>query len=145
MSPVDPALGRVHFLAVLCSKGSLTKPNRSAWNGLVFATSLDLCRYTLGQIYSAQGRYDEAVEIHEQIPVERSIPQLVTGDQLRLSPAAMTRLSPLSTQWRSMRRREINSISRSPTRPWASSTRLTTWMNVAYESRADWLAVGGES
>jgi TolB-like protein len=66
LSPVDPLwAGFTAWIYMLEERWE--KAEAIAEECLQFASTLDLCRYALGQIYSAQGRFDEAVAIHEQI------------------------------------------------------------------------------
>ena len=137
LSPVDPLwAGFTSWLFML--EGQFDEAEQIGAECLMFATSLDLCRYTLGQIYSAQGRHDEAVEIHEQIPV---------GDPFRnwslgISYGFAGRHDQAQSVIDAM---SVNATPRDQLHialAYAAMGELEqaiTWMNVAYESRADWL------
>ncbi|NOR37097.1 MAG: tetratricopeptide repeat protein [Woeseiaceae bacterium] len=137
LSPVDPLwAGFTSWLYML--EGDWEEAEKVSEECLMFATSLDLCRYSLGQIYSAQGRFDEAVVIHEQIP---------QGDPFRnwslgISYGLAGRHDQAQSIIDSM---SINSTPRDQFHialayaAMGEIEQAVTWMNVAYESRADWL------
>jgi len=137
MSPVDPLwAGFTSWLYML--EGQFDEAEQIGAECLMFATSLDLCRYTLGQIYSAQGQYDKAIEIGEQIPV---------GDPFRnwslgISYAFAGRHDQAQSVINAM---AVNATPRDQFHialafaAMGEIEQAVTWMNVAYESRADWL------
>jgi tetratricopeptide (TPR) repeat protein len=137
LSPVDPLwAGFTSWLYML--EGEFEKGEQIAEECLVFATTLDLCRYTLGQLYSAQGRFEEAVEIHEQIPQGDPFRNWALGISYGLAgkhDQAQSVIDALA----------VNSTPRDQFHialaygAMGDLENAATWMNVAYESRADWL------
>jgi TolB-like protein len=137
MSPVDPLwAGFTSWLYML--EGQFDEAEQIGAECLVFATNLDLCRYALGQIYSAQGQYDKAIEIGEQIPV---------GDPFRnwslgISYGFAGRHDQAQSVINAM---SVNATPRDQLHialayaAMGEIEQAVAWMNVAYESRADWL------
>jgi TolB-like protein/Flp pilus assembly protein TadD len=105
---------------------------------LQFAITLDLCRYALGQIYSAQGRFDEAVAIHEQIPQDDPFRNWALGISYGLAGQRDQAQSVIDAM-------AVNATPRNQFHialayaAMGEVEQAVTWMNVAYESRADWL------
>jgi len=137
LSPVDPLwAGFTSWLYLL--EGNLDEAEKVARECLMFATTLDLCRYSLGQVYSAQGRFEEAVVIHEQIP---------QGDPFRnWSLSISYGLAGRHDQAQAV----INDLSVNATprdqfhiamayAAMGETDNALAWLNTAYESRADWL------
>ena len=137
LSPVDPLwAGFTSWLYML--EGRWEKATQIAEECQVFAVSLDLCRYTLGQIYSAQGNYDKAIEIHEQIAAGDPFRNWSLGISYGFAgrrDEAQAVISQLS----------VNATPRSQLHiafayaAMGETEHALSWLNVAYESRADWL------
>jgi TolB-like protein/tetratricopeptide (TPR) repeat protein len=137
LSPVDPLwAGFTAWIYMLEERWE--EAEAIAEECLQFSSTLDLCRYALGQIYSAQGRFDEAVAIHEQIPQDDPFRNWSLGisyglagqhDQAQAVIDAMT----------------VNATPRNQFHialayaAMGDHEQAATWMNVAYEGRADWL------
>lgn len=105
---------------------------------LLFESTLDLCRYALGQVHSARGEYDKAVEIHEQIPATDPFRNWALGISYGLAgrnDEAQAVIDQLA----------INATPRDQFHialayaAMGEIDQALTWLNVAYESRADWL------
>jgi TolB-like protein/Tfp pilus assembly protein PilF len=137
LSPVDPLwAGFTSWLYLL--EGQFDEAERVAEECLIFATTLDLCRYSLGQIYSARGEYDKAVAVHEEIP---------QGDPFRnWSLGISYGFAGMHDQAQSViDAMSVNATPRDQLHialAYAAMGDLenaATWMNVSYESRADWL------
>jgi TolB-like protein/Flp pilus assembly protein TadD len=137
LSPVDPLwAGFTSWLYML--EGNWEAAEAVADECLVFATTLDLCRYSLGQVYSAQGRFDDAIMIHEQIR---------QGDPFRnWSLGISYGLAGRHDQAQSVI--DMMSVNSTPRDQFhialayaamGDHEQAVTWMNSAYESRADWL------
>ena len=137
LSPVDPLwAGFTAWIYML--EGSWDKAIQTADECLAFATELDLCRYALGQIYSAQGDFERAVEIHEQIRV---------GDPFRnwslgISYGLAGRIDEAQATVDKM---AVNATPRDQFHialayaAMGETEHALAWLNIAYESRADWL------
>jgi TolB-like protein len=137
LSPVDPLwAGFTAWIYMLEERWE--KAEAIAEECLQFASTLDLCRYALGQIYSAQGRFDEAVAIHEQISQGDPFRNWALGisyglagqhDQAQAVIDALTvNATPRNQFHIALAYAAMGKIEEA-----------ATWMNVAYESRADWL------
>lgn len=137
LSPVDPLwAGFTSWLYLL--EGQFDEAERVAEECLIFATTLDLCRYSLGQIYSAKGEYDKAVAVHEEIPQGDPFRNWSLGisygfagkhDQAQLVIDAMSVNSTPRDQFHiALAYAAMGDLDNA-----------ATWMNAAYESRADWL------
>ena len=105
---------------------------------LLFETDLDLCRYVLGQVYSAQGDYDRAVEIHEQIPPEDPFRNWALGISYGLAGKNDQAQSIINTLSVNATPRDQFHIALAYA-AMGETENAVTWMNVAYESKADWL------
>jgi TolB-like protein len=137
MSPVDPLwAGFTSWLYML--EGRFDEAEQIGKECLMFATSLDLCRYALGQVYSAQGQYDKAIEIGEQIPVGDPFRNWSLGisygfaDQHDQAQSVINAMSVNATP------RDQLHIALAYA-AMGETEQAATWLNVAYESRADWL------
>lgn len=137
LSPVDPLwAGFTAWLYML--EGRWEDAIETAEECLLFETTLDLCRYTIGQVYSARGEYDKAVEVHEQIPA---------GDPFRNWALGISYgLAGKHDEAQSI----INELAVNPTprdqfhialayAAMGETEKSETWLNVAYQSRSDWL------
>jgi len=137
LSPVDPLwAGFTSWLYML--EGDWDTAEKVAEECLIFATTLDLCRYSLGQVYSAQGRFEEAVAIHEQIPVGDPFRNWSLGISYGLAgrqDQAQAIIDDLS----------VNATPRDQFHialayaAMGETENAMAWLNTAYESRADWL------
>ena len=137
LSPVDPLwAGFTAWLYML--EGRWDEAIDTAEECLLFESSLDLCRYALGQVYSARGEYDRAVEIHEQIPPGDPFRNWALGISYGLAgklDQAQSIVDALS----------INATPRDQFHialayaAMGETEYAATWMNTAYESKADWL------
>lgn len=137
LSPVDPLwAGFTAWIYLLEERWD--EAIETAEECLLFESSLDLCRYALGQVYSARGDYDLAIEIHEQIPPGDPFRNWSLGISYGLAgkhDQAQSVIDALS----------VNATPRNQFHialAYASMGEIEsaiTWMNVAYESKADWL------
>ena len=138
LSPVDPLWAGFTAWIYLLEESRWDDAIETAEECLLFETSFDLCRYALGQVYSARGDYDRAIEIHEQIPPGDPFRNWALGISYGLAgkqDQARAVIDALS----------INATPRDQFHialAYAAMGELNnaiTWMNAAYESRADWL------
>ncbi len=137
LSPVDPLwAGFTSWLYLL--EGNWDEAEKVARECLMFATTLDLCRYSLGQIYTSQGRFEEAVVIHEQISQGDPFRNWSLGISYGLAgrhDQAQAVINDLS----------VNSTPRDQFHialayaAMGETDNALAWLNTAYESRADWL------
>ena len=137
LSPVDPLwAGFTSWLYML--EGQFDEAEQIGAECLMFATSLDLCRYTLGQIYSAQGRHDEAVEIHEQIPVGDPFRNWSLGISYGFAGRHDQAQSVIDAMSVNATPRDQLHIALAYA-AMGETEHALAWLNIAYESRADWL------
>ncbi len=137
LSPVDPLwAGFTAWLYML--EGEWDKAEEISEECLVFATTLDLCRYALGQIYSAQGRIDEAVAIHEQIPQGDPFRNWALGISYGLAGRDDQAQSIIDAMTVNATPRDQFHIALAYA-AMGEHEQAATWMNAAYEGRADWL------
>jgi len=137
LSPVDPLwAGFTAWIYML--EGRWDEGIATAEECLLFEATLDLCRYALGQIYSAQGEYDKAVAIHEEIPVGDPFRNWALGISYGLAgrhDQAQALIDDMA----------VNATPRSQFHialayaAMGEPEQAATWLNAAYESRADWL------
>lgn len=137
LSPVDPLwAGFTAWIYML--EGQWEEGIDTAEECLLFEATLDLCRYALGQIYSAQGEYDKAVAIHEEIPVGDPFRNWALGISYGLAgrhDQAQSLIDDMS----------VNATPRSQFHialayaAMGEHEQAASWLNAAYESRADWL------
>jgi TolB-like protein len=137
LSPVDPLwAGFTAWLYML--EGRWDEAIDTAEECLLFEISFDLCRYALGQVYSARGEYDRAIELHEQIPPGDPFRNWALGISYGLAgkhDQAQSVVDALS----------VNATPRDQFHialTYAAMGEIenaVTWMNAAYESKADWL------
>jgi len=137
LSPVDPLwAGFTAWLYMV--EGRWDDAIRTAEECLMFSAQLDLCRYALGQVYSARGDYDRAVEIHEQIPAEDPFRNWALGISYGLAGRDEDARAVID-------RLAVNATPRSQLHialaysAMGDIDQALTWLNVAYESRSDWL------
>ena len=119
-------------------EGEWDKAEEISEECLVFATTLDLCRYALGQIYSAQGRIDEAVAIHEQIPQGDPFRNWALGISYGLAGRDDQAQSIIDAMTVNATPRDQFHIALAYA-AMGEHEQAATWMNAAYEGRADWL------
>ncbi|MDJ0813406.1 MAG: hypothetical protein QNJ23_06745 [Woeseiaceae bacterium] len=138
LSPVDPLWAGFTAWIYLLNEDRWEDAVVTAEECLMFASTLDLCRYTLGQVYSARGDFDAAIEIHEQIPVEDPFRNWALGISYGLAGRHDQAQSVIDAM-------AINATPRDQLHiafAYAAMDDIENalaWMNVAYESRADWL------
>jgi TolB-like protein/Flp pilus assembly protein TadD len=137
LSPVDP-LWAVYASYLYMLEGRWDEATENAEECLLFESGFDVCRYALGQIYSARGEYDRAIEIHEQIPPGDPFRNWSLGISYGLAgkhDQAQAVIDQLS----------VNATPRNQLHialTYAAMGEIEsaiTWMNAAYESKADWL------
>lgn len=137
LSPVD-ALWAGFTSWIYMIEGRWDEATQIAEECELFASTLDLCKYTLGQIYSAQGEFEKAVAVHELIPV---------GDPFRnwslgISYGLAGRIDEAQATIDKM---AVNATPRNQFHialAYAAMGEIEqslAWLNIAYESRADWL------
>jgi tetratricopeptide (TPR) repeat protein len=92
----------------------------------------------MGQIYSAQGEYDQAVEVHERIPVDDPFRNWSLGISYGLAGRHDQAQAVINEMAVNATPRDQLHIALA----YAAMGELDdalTWLNVAYESRSDWL------
>lgn len=137
LSPVDPLwAGFTAWLYMLEERWD--EAIDTAEECLLFETNLDLCRYALGQVYSAQGDYDRAVEIHEQIPPGDPFRNWALGISYGLAGKNDQAQSIINTLSVNATPRDQFHIALAYA-AMGETENAVTWINVAYESKADWL------
>ena len=137
LSPVDPLwAGFTAWLYML--EGRWDEAIETAEECLLFESSLDLCRYALGQVYSARGDYDRAVEIHEQIPPDDPFRNWALGISYGLAGKHEQAQSVIDALSVNATPRDQFHIALAYA-AMGEKENAVTWMNAAYESRADWL------
>lgn len=137
LSPVDPLwAGFTAWIYLLEERWD--EAIETAEECLLFESSFDLCRYALGQVYSARGEYDLAIEIHEQIPPGDPFRNWSLGISYGLAgkhDQAQSVIDALSVNATPRNQFHIALAYASM----GEIEKAITWMNVAYESKADWL------
>jgi TolB-like protein/tetratricopeptide (TPR) repeat protein len=138
LSPVDPLWAGFTAWIYLLDEDRWDEAEETAEECLSFQVTLDLCRYALGQVYSARGEYAKAVAIHEEIhegdPFRDwalSVSYALAGDfdeaqsiidRMTVNPTPRAQMH-IAFAYAAMGEIE----------------QAVTWLNVAYENRADWL------
>ena len=137
LSPVDAIwAGFAAWLYMV--EGMWDEGIRAGEECLAFSIQLDICRYSLGQIHAAQGNYDKAVEIQEQIA-----PQ----DPFRAWGLA---ISYAQAGRRNDAQQLIDALAINPTprsqlhialaySAMGETEEALNWLNIAYGNRSDWL------
>ena len=137
LSPVDPLwAGFTAWIYML--EGRWDEALATAEECEQFSITLDLCKYALGQIYSAQGEYDRAVEVHERIPVGDPFRNWSLGISYGLAGRHDQAQAVINEMAVNATPRDQLHIALA----YASMGEVEqslTWLNVAYESRSDWL------
>lgn len=137
LSPVDPLwAGFTAWIYLLEERWD--EAIETAEECLLFESGLDLCRYALGQVYSARGEYDLAIEIHEQIPPGDPFRNWSLGISYGLAgkhDQAQSIIDALSVNATPRNQFHIALAYASM----GEIEKAIAWMNVAYESKADWL------
>ena len=137
LSPIDPLwAGFAAWLYMV--EGRFEEATQTAEECLLFSQDLDLCRYTLGQIYSAQGDFDAAVETHEKIAVGDPFRNWALGISYALAGRKDDALQAIEAM-------SVNATTRDQLHITLAYSAMgdieqaMTWLGVAYESRSDWL------
>jgi len=138
LSPVDSLWAAFTAWIYMLEQDRWDDATGTAEECLQFDITLDLCRYSLGQIYSAQGEYDKAVAIHEQIPESDPFRAWALGISYGLAGRHDQAQAVIDSM-------AVNATPRNQLHialaysSMGEIEKAVTWMNVAYESRADWL------
>ncbi len=138
LSPVDPLWAGFTAWIYLLHEDRWDDAIATAEECLLFESSLDLCRYTLGQVYSARGEYDLAIEIHEQIPPSDPFRNWALGISYGLAGKRDQAQSVIDAMSINATPRDQFHIALAYA-AMGDEENAVTWMNTAYESRADWL------
>ena len=137
LSPVDPLwAGFTAWIYMLEDRWE--EATETALECAAFSPAFDLCKYALGQIYSAQGDFDRAVEVHEQISMDDPFRNWALGISYGLAGRHDQAQSVIDSM-------AINATPRNQLHialayaAMGENEQALTWLNTAYESRADWL------
>ncbi len=137
LSPVDPLwAGFTAWIYML--EGRWDEAMATAHECEQFSSVLDLCKYAMGQIYSAQGEYDQAVEVHERIPVDDPFRNWSLGISYGLAGRHDQAQAVINEMAVNATPRDQLHIALAYAAMGELDNALT-WLNVAYESRSDWL------
>jgi tetratricopeptide (TPR) repeat protein len=137
LSPVDPIwAGFSAWLYMV--EGRWDEGIETAEECTLFPRPLDICLYALGEIYSAQGDFDKAVEVHERISAEDPFRNWSLGisyaqagrhdDALKVIEAMAINATPRDQLHIALAYSAMGDIEQA-----------LIWLGVAYESRSDWL------
>ncbi|MDJ0906370.1 MAG: hypothetical protein QNI96_10150 [Woeseiaceae bacterium] len=138
LSPVDPLWAGFTAWIYLLHEDRWDDAIATAEECLLFESSLDLCRYALGQVYSARGDYGRAIEIHEQIPPGDPFRNWALGISYGLAGKRDQAQSVIDAMSINATPRDQFHIALAYA-AMGDEENAVTWMNTAYESRADWL------
>jgi TolB-like protein/Flp pilus assembly protein TadD len=103
-----------------------------------FSRELDLCLYTLGQTHAAQGDFDKAIEIQEQIAVGdpfRDWALVISYAQAGRTDESLQLISRMSVNATPRHQLHI-ALAYAAMGDFEQSL---SWLGAAYESRSDWL------
>lgn len=137
LSPIDPLwAGFTAWLYMLEARWE--EATNTATECLDFAPGFWLCQYALGQIYSAQGRIDEALAVHTAMPEESIFTPWAAGITYGLAGRRADAERMIVAMRRTLTEKDELHIALTYA-ALGEVDEAMRWFDVAYENRSDWL------